>query len=324
MREPCNRFPRDSVRRTMRCALIVALSLFALPAFAQDDDDLPALPNAKPKPKPAKPKPKPKAKPAPVADDDLPALPAQKGELVVKLASPMKGAKLTIDDKELGALPQPSQTLTAGEHTVTVRRLGFAPFSRKVTVAANKGNEVVVTLEPSAAVLTVSSDVAGAQVFINNRLAGTAPLIDLEVPPGNVDIAVKKEGYHDGAQTLNAKAGRDYPIEVKLGAPITSTVVATKDDTPVQRDITPVTRPSDAPITGTEDRVDDSPVYQKWWFWAAAVVVVGGVVAASAIGANAASNSVYPRQSDFGCNKSGRMCDGYVNRPSAIVSIPIH
>lgn len=305
----------------MRCALIVALSVLAFPAWAQDDD-LPALPSAKPKPKQNKPKPKPKPKPAPVADDELPALPPQKGELIVKLATPMKGAKLTIDDKEIGTLPQPSQTVTAGEHTVTVRRLGYAPFSKKVTVAANKANEVAVSLEASAAVLTVSSDVAGAQVFINGRLAGTAPLIELEVPPGNVDIAVKRDGYHDGTQTLNAKAGRDYPIEVKLGAPISETVVATKDDTPVARDLSPSPGTDvGTPITGTETTIDNSPVYQKWWFWAAAVAVVGGIVTASVLGANAASGPAPLRKVDFNCNM-GMGCDGWINEPAAIVPIP--
>lgn len=324
MRRPRFHCLRDSVRATMRCALIVALSLFALPALAQDDD-LPALPAAKPKPKPNKPKPRPKPKHAqPVADDDLPALPAQKGDLVVRLASPMKGAKLTIDDKEIGPLPQGAQSLTAGEHTVTVRRLGFAPFSKKVTVAPNKGNEVVVTLEPSAAVLTVSSDVAGAQVFINNRLAGTAPLIELEVPPGNVDIAVKKDGYHDGSQTLNARAGRDYPIEVKLGAPITSTVVATRDDTPVARDLSPIPSQNEPPITGTETQLDDAPVYQKWWFWTAVVVVVGAVAVGTAVGVSQGSGGGGISRNEFTCHTRPQMCDGWVNMPNAIVPIPLH
>lgn len=329
MRRPCFHGVRDSVRATMRCALIVALTLFSFSALAQDDD-LPALPSAKPKPKPNKPKPKPKpkqAQPAAAADDDLPALPAQKGDLVVRLATPMKGAKLTIDDKEIGPLPQGAQSLTAGDHTVTVRRLGFAPFSKKVAVAPNKGNEVVVTLEPSAAVLTVSSDVAGAQVFINNRLAGTAPLIELEVPPGNVDISVRKDGYHDGSQTLNAKAGRDYPIEVKLGAPITSTVVATKDDTPVQREITPVPTQNEPPITGTESQLDDTPVYQKWWFWTGVVVVVAAVAVGSGIAASSGSGGGGgPPLREYGCHtrQPQMMCDGWVNMPSAIVPMPLH
>ena len=82
MREPCIHRPRASVR-PMRRALFLVLTLVAVPALAQEDDDLPALPSAKPKPKPARPKPKPKPKAAPVADDDLPALPQQKGDLVV-------------------------------------------------------------------------------------------------------------------------------------------------------------------------------------------------------------------------------------------------
>src|SRR4051812_45310391 len=87
-REPCSLTARATFP-AMRSALFL-VALVAAPAFAQEDDDLPALPSAKPKPgrpKPAKKPPakKPPAPPPVAADDDLPALPAQKGELLVKL-----------------------------------------------------------------------------------------------------------------------------------------------------------------------------------------------------------------------------------------------
>ncbi|MBL8957685.1 MAG: PEGA domain-containing protein [Myxococcaceae bacterium] len=298
----------------MRRALFLVIALAAGPVLAQEDD-LPALPTApKQKPKP-RPKARPKTKPAPVADDDLPALPTQKGDLLVKLAPAVKGAKLTIDDREIGTLPQGPQTLTAGEHTVTVRRLGYAPFTKKVTVAANKTSDVNVSLEASAAVLTVSCDVAGAQVFVNGRLAGTAPLIELEVPPGSTEIAVRKDGYYDGSQTLNAKAGRDYPIEVKLGAPIAATVVATnKSDAPVRNDLTPSSSAGGDPVTATET-IEDAPVYKKWWFWtAAAVVIAAGVGIGVGVGANSGP-APGVRRSNFDCHPN---CDGWINQPAAI------
>jgi hypothetical protein len=305
----------------MRSALLL-VALAAAPVLAQEDDELPALPNAKPKPKPARPKPKPPAKKpaatAPAADDELPALPALKGDLVVKLATPMKGAKLTVDDKEIGQLPQAAQTVTAGEHTVTVRRLGFALFSKKITIVANKPSEVSVTLEPVAAVVTVSCDVVGAQVFVNGRLAGSAPLIDLEVPPGNVEIAVKKDGYHDGAQTLAAKAGRDYPLEVKLGAPLSSAAVATESDAPVNRELEPTNVAVSEPVASTETQVESAPLYQKWWFWTAAVIVVGGIVAGTVVGVNLRAQNTALHKNDFPCQQNGMTCDGWVNVQSIV------
>ncbi|MBK7863884.1 MAG: PEGA domain-containing protein [Archangiaceae bacterium] len=300
--------------------------MVSVPALAQDDDELPALPAAKPKPKPNRPKPKPAAKKqaAPISDDDLPALPAQKGDLVVKLATPMKGARLTIDDREIGLLPQPMQSLTAGEHTLTVRRLGYALFSKKVVVAANKTSEVAVSLEAVSAVLTVSSDVAGAQVFVNGRLAGTAPLIELEVPPGSLEVAVKKDGYHDGSQVLTARPGKDYPIEVKLGAPITSTVVATNSDAPLNTELTPSTTAAGEPITGAEATYDPNPFYKTWWFWTATVVVVTAIVVGSVLLANGPLSSTSQlRRSDFKCYAT-MACDGWVNMPTAIVPLGMH
>src|SRR3954471_2486905 len=71
-------------------ALFLCAALFSTAALAQDDD-LPALPTAKPKPKAPAPRPKarppaPKPKPPVAADDDLPALPSAQGDLVVKLS----------------------------------------------------------------------------------------------------------------------------------------------------------------------------------------------------------------------------------------------
>src|SRR5262249_39660490 len=142
----------------MSRALFVSILLMSAAAYAQDDD-LPALPTGKPKVK-APPRAKPKVHPkAPVGDDDLPALPAAKGELIVKLLNPVKGAKLFVDDKEVGTLPLSPQAVTAGEHSVSVRRAGYATFTKKLSVVGNKANDVVINLEATSAVLTVSSDV---------------------------------------------------------------------------------------------------------------------------------------------------------------------
>jgi hypothetical protein len=301
-------------------ALFLVLAVAAAPALAQDDDLAP-LPT-KPKPKPAAPRQRPKAQPkkpapAPVAnDDDLAPLPAQKGDLLVKLTGLVKGAKLFIDDREIGTLPQPAQSVAIGEHSVSVRRLGYATLNKRVNVTANKTVDVNVSLEAVSAVLSVSSDVAGAQVFVNGRLVGTTPLYDVEVPPGSFEIAVKKDGYRDGSQVLSAKAGKDYPIEVKLGAPISAGAVATTSDAPLNNDLAPPLVGNDSSLT-TTTTVDNSPVYQRWWFWTAAVAVVAGVVVTGVVVASNTGPAPSVHQKDFCMAK----CDGWINQPAAIVPL---
>jgi hypothetical protein len=308
-------------------ALFLCAALLSSAAIAQEDDDLPALPTGKPKAKTPKGKAKPKtpkATPAPVgSEDDLPPLPPVKGELLVKLPSGVKGAKLFIDDKEVGVLPQPAQALNNGEHTVSVRRAGFAPFSKKVKVDGNKTSEVIVSLEATSAVLAVSTDVIGAQVFVNGRFSGTAPLEELEVPPGKIELSVKKDGYHDGAQTVMVRAGHDYPIDVKLGAPISAAVAA--NDVPPAVDLAPHSVASDVagPTTVTESS-GTGAFYTAWWFWAGVGVVVVGAVLGAYFGNKAYQNApatiIHHTQADYACNP---MCAGWLNKPAAIVPYPM-
>jgi hypothetical protein len=302
-------------------ALFLSALLCSSAALAQDDD-LPALTPSKPKPKPApkaKPKP-PVAKPkAPVADDDLPALPTAQGQLLVKLNGSLKNAKLSIDDKEVGALPMPAQTLNVGEHTVSVHRAGYTTFTKKITVNGSKTTDVNVTLEASSAVLAVSADVIGAQVYVNGRFAGTAPVDELEVPPGKVELSVKKDGYRDGTQTVTVKAGHDYPIEVKLGAPIVAANEAPPPPELLPQD-TSVGQPSDV-TTATATVNNSGAVYQQWWFWTViAAVVVGGAVLATVFGVEGSQPKSTPlTQGDFMCK--GGKCAGWINMPSSIVPL---
>ena len=183
---------------TLRSSVVLLVAIaFSTTAFAQDDDDLaPLAPMGKPKPKPkpkpkappavAKPKPGAKPTPTPVADDDLaPIAPiAAKGDLLVKVAANLAGSILSIDGKEVGALPLPAQNIPSGEHTVTVKRPGYAAFVKKVQIPGGKSVDVEAKLTAVAAVLSVTSDVPGAQVLamdiVDPRAIGDRRAVETE------------------------------------------------------------------------------------------------------------------------------------------------
>jgi hypothetical protein len=263
--------------RVLPWLVLIAVTTTSL-AYAQDDDDLAPISKTPAKPKPvAKPKPKPKpapAKPAPVDDDDLAPIAASKGDVVVKLPQGLSNAVLSIDGKEVGTLPVPPQSLTAGEHTLKVKRLGYADFVKKITVAGGKSLDVDARLTAASAVVSVTSDLADAQVFINGRAMGSAP-VTLEVPPGSTEISVRKEGFSPDNQTLTLIAGKDYPVVVKFKPGRTSTVVAAAD-----RPVDPKLTPSEDPVVGITTPVVETPIYQRWYFWAgiAAVAVATAAI----------------------------------------------
>jgi hypothetical protein len=278
--------------------LVMALSgaLLAGQAFAQDDDDeLMDLgpskkkdPKAKPKPKP-KPAVKPAPKPSAASDDELAPLTPAKGELVLKLAAgtTLKKAKVTIDDKDVGTFPVPSQSVSTGEHVIVIRAQGHATWTKKVNVGAGKPTEVIANPEANAAIVSITTDTNGAQVSINGKVLGTAPIEELEVAPGAATITVHKDGYKDLTQTLKLVAGKEYPISVKLGAPIPATeavAAAPTTDRPENTNLVPAASED----VGVSTRVEpSSPIYTRWYFWAGAVAVVAAVAVGSAVGVSA-------------------------------------
>jgi hypothetical protein len=271
-----------------RLAALAVACLLATPALADDDDDLaPIVPikKAPAKRAPAR-KAQPPAKrqpvrPKPVAvDDDLaPLTPhVSRGDLTVRVPAGLAGAVLSIDNREVGTLPLGPQSLPAGEHLVTVRRAGFAGFSKKVTVAAGRPVELEARLAPVYAVLSVTADAPDAQVLINGQAIGPAPITDQEVPPGTIELTVVKDGRRD-ERRLTLVAGRDYPVAVRfnLGAPGT--------DRPLETRLLPsAVEPGPLAVT---DAAPVAPLYQRWYFWAGVAAVVAAAAVGTAVGVTA-------------------------------------
>lgn len=296
---------------TVLLAVVFASSV----AWAQDDEELaPLAPIGKPKPKP-KAKPKPRAQPktqtkktTKIDDDDelAPLAPiATSGNLNVKSPAGLSGAVLSVDGREIGTLPMPAQALPPGEHTVTVKRPGYAAFVKKVLVTGGKTVDVDARLTAVSAVLSVSSDVDGAQVLLNGRNIGTAPLKDVEVPAGPAEVAVIKEGFKEDAQKINFIAGKDYPVVVRFNPGETRTLAS---DRPVANTLTPL---NDVTPVGGVTAKDPEPITTKWYFWTGVAVVVvaaAAVTTAVVVGNNNATAPAPPPE-----QVCGGMCDDILN-----------
>jgi hypothetical protein len=288
---------------SVRTPVLVLVGLLSLSASAQEEDELAPLAPLPPKKPAARPKVRPKAKPKPTkAEDELaPIVPLSKtGVLTVKVAEGITRATLSLDGKEVGQLPLAPQTVSSGEHTVTVKRAGYAQFVKKVNVVGGRQLEVEAKLAPVSAVISVDSDVDDAQVLINGRLIGTAPVIDYEFPPGPVTISVIKEGFREDQQKLTLVAGKDYPIEVRF-----TPAPTTASDRPVEATLTPVAPPVGPPLV--ERKAEGStPIYQRWYFWAGVGAVVAAAVAGTAVAVSAQPATLTEQQI------CGAKCDGCI------------
>jgi hypothetical protein len=288
-------------------ALLVCLTSFA--ATAQDDLLAPLDAN-KPKPKP-----KPKAKPVPhvkrpakPSDDEMVGpLVKKKAQIAIKVTPSSKDAVLFVDGNSEGLVPDHPLELTPGEHTLTVKRPGYADFTKRLTVGEGQVLELGAALEATSGVLTVSSEPDGAEVLVDGRPMGSAPLRDMLLSSGGHDVLVRNAGYEDDLSHLIVKPGKQYNVAAHLKAapPAVRTLIATSDRPEVTH-LTPsdtAVKPVSTGVTATAD--DDGPLYKRWYFWAGAAAVVAAAVVAGIVVANngnASSPTGFAVCGPAGCN----------------------
>jgi hypothetical protein len=88
--------------------------------------------------------------------------------------------------------------------------------STPVRSAPAAAPEPVAPVAPTTATLHITSDVPGAQVFIDRKFVGNAPVTAEDVAPGTRQINVSAPGYEGVAETLDVTPGpRDVLISLK-------------------------------------------------------------------------------------------------------------
>jgi hypothetical protein len=130
------------------------------------------------------------------------------------------GADVFVDGQRIGQtpidLPVP---VTAGEHSIKVAKLGFAPYIDVFSAKKQKVVKLEIELVPVSGVVHVTSTVAESRVLIDGRFVGAAspgkPL-DVEMEVGARAIQVEKGCYKEFFQNLLAVAGKEETVDVKL------------------------------------------------------------------------------------------------------------
>ena len=139
------------------------------------------------------------------------------------MSAPLSNATVLLDGRRLGAAPQRADGLAPGPHQVRVEKEGFRPFEMQVQVLPGREARVEARLEAESPRLRVDSDVPGAQVFLDRKAVGTAP-VELEVTPGLHRINVSAEGYELHAEEVDIPSGRREVLvrfkEVRLDASV--------------------------------------------------------------------------------------------------------
>lgn len=123
-------------------------------------------------------------------------------------------AEISVDGEARGASPATIEDLAPGSHIVEATLEGHRAASTRVTIEPGRRETVQLTLERVSIVgrLRVTSDVAGAQVLLDGRPLGTAPVTEDGVPVGSHQVVVRAPGHADWQQQIQITGGTEVTV----------------------------------------------------------------------------------------------------------------
>ena len=151
----------------------------------------------------------------------------ESGRLVVR--STPAGAGVVVDGQSRGVTPLAVRELAFGAHTIEVSHPGHDTRQQRVTLSTRRPSRSVdVALRPagvpaeagaatnSTGSLQVASRPSGAQVFIDDSLIGTTPLLLSNVAAGSRSVRIELSGYQMWTTAIQIKPSARLRVSASL------------------------------------------------------------------------------------------------------------
>ena len=127
-----------------------------------------------------------------------------------------EGASVVLGGRVLGTVPGAWEELDAGEYPIRIEKDGFHPLEVNITIRGGRTRSLAANLIEMLGSITVESDVAGANVFLNRNFKGNTPVTITDLQPGEYNLTVSVEG-HDVVSRKVAVGRRAVPVRVEFG-----------------------------------------------------------------------------------------------------------
>lgn len=144
---------------------------------------------------------------------------ARIGELEITANVP--GAKVEVDGVGVAQLPlQEPLKLASGEHIIGIYATGYLPERRPVSIFGKSKatlNVELLALDGQPAQITVRTNVLDAEVWVDDKLVGLAPLpASIPVAPGDHRVEVRRTGYKTASRQLSLGEGSTGEVDLEL------------------------------------------------------------------------------------------------------------
>ena len=147
-------------------------------------------------------------------------LTALKGTL--SITSTPSDAEVYVDNKNTyKTTPAIINDIPLGTHTVTLKKEGYKDYTKSITVNAEETVKIIATLEkkeapsPQTGTLSISSNPAGAKVYIKGEYKGITPLL-LTLKTGSYNVKVTKSNYRDYTKSITITEDKTTNLSATL------------------------------------------------------------------------------------------------------------
>jgi serine/threonine-protein kinase len=130
------------------------------------------------------------------------------GQIVVD--STPEGAQVQVDGRSdpSWVTPYTITGMAPGQHTVVLSKAGFGQETRTAEVASASKTSVTVHLSTLAATISVTSDPAGASIFVDSKDTLRVTPSQITLDKGTHTILVRKTGYLDETTAATSQPGQ--------------------------------------------------------------------------------------------------------------------
>ncbi|RLF80737.1 hypothetical protein DRN44_06785 [Thermococci archaeon] len=177
------------------------------------------------------------------------------GPGTLEISSSPSGAKIYVNGEYKRVTPL-TLSLMPGTYEVRITKDGYEDYTGMVGVKTGETRSISVTLKPVYGFLSVNSNPPGAEVYINGNYAGTTPLEDYKLSPGEYEVKIKKDGYEEYSKIVTITAGKTTTFSALLtpipqSSSTTTSITSTTSSTSPTPSSSPTSTSKTSPQTAT-------------------------------------------------------------------------
>lgn len=127
---------------------------------------------------------------------------------IITINSRPQKAQIWIDDTDTGkTTPATFRSVAAGTHSITLKKNGYADYTRTITLQTGKTVSVYGILVSTGGRITVTSNPSGASLFVDGTDTGyQTPRTISGLSPGSHTVLLKKNNYLDWMKEVYVNA----------------------------------------------------------------------------------------------------------------------